>query len=340
MKGYKVFNPDWTCRGFHFEVGQTYEEDVNPAVCNRGFHFCEKAADCFKFYSFDPNNKVAEVLAMGEISTDGVKSCTNKIRIVREITWEELLTIVNTGKGCSGFCNSGDCNSGFCNSGNRNSGNRNSGDCNSGNRNSGNRNSGDWNSGDCNSGDWNSGNRNSGFCNSGDWNSGNRNSGFCNSGDCNSGFCNSGNRNSGNRNSGDCNSGDWNSGDCNSGDWNLSSHSSGCFGTENQPVMFFDKPSAMTFDQWRRSEACRLLNQIDFRPTEWIGEDYMSEDEKKAHPEYKTTGGYLKERNTSDCCRVWWDSLDSYQKQVIQCIPNFDPEKFYKITGIKVGENG
>ena len=38
--------------------------------------------------------------------------------------------MVNTGKGCTGLCNSGDWNSG----------NRNSGDCNSGNRNSG-----DWN---------------------------------------------------------------------------------------------------------------------------------------------------------------------------------------------------
>lgn len=160
VKGYKVFNSDWTCRGFKYTVGETFEEEVKLSVCNRGFHFCEKAADCFNYYSFNPENKVAEVLALGDIETKGDKSCTNKIQIVREIPWVELLEIVNTGKGCSGYCNSGDFNSG-----NKNSGNKNSGDFNSGNFNSGNFNSGNNNKGNCNTGDYNSGN-----WNSGDWN--------------------------------------------------------------------------------------------------------------------------------------------------------------------------
>ena len=157
MKGFKVFNSDWTCRGFQFEVGKTFTEDVTPVCCDRGFHFCTKAADCFRYYSFDPDNKVAEVEALGDIDTnnDDSKCSTNKIHIIREITWQEVLDLVNLGKACTGNRNSGDCNSG----------NRNSGDCNSGDCNSGDRNSGDCNSGDCNSGDCNSGNRNSG-----DWN--------------------------------------------------------------------------------------------------------------------------------------------------------------------------
>ena len=121
VKGFKVFNPDWTCnpngKPFQYAVGGTYEEDVIPMVCDRGFHFCEKAADCFNYYQFNPENKVAEVLALGEVDTDGTKSCTNKIQIVREIPWAELLEIVNTGKGCTGLCNSGDWNSGNRNSG-------------------------------------------------------------------------------------------------------------------------------------------------------------------------------------------------------------------------------
>lgn len=172
VKGYKVFNSDWTCRGFKYAVGETFEEEIKPSVCHRGFHFCEKAADCFNYYHFDPANKVAEVLALGDIVTEGDKSCTNKIQIVREIPWTELLKIVNTGKSCSGYCNTGDYNSGNFNSGDFNSGDKNSGNWNSGNLNSGDDNSGNCNTGVKNSGDFNSGNFNSGNNNSGNWNSG------------------------------------------------------------------------------------------------------------------------------------------------------------------------
>ena len=176
VKGYKVFNSDWTCRGKQYTCPGKFEEDVTPSVCNEGMHFCKRASDCFNYYLFDQNNKVAEVIAYGEVSEEGDKCATNKLEVVREIPWAELLEIVNMGKGCTGLRNSGD---------------RNSGDRNSGNWNSGDRNSGNWNSGDCNSGDWNSGNCNSGNCNSGDCNSGDWNSGNCNSGDWNKcGFSN------------------------------------------------------------------------------------------------------------------------------------------------------
>ena len=147
MKGYKVFNPDWTCRGFKYEVGQTYKHDGDIGVCKSGFHFCRVAADCFGYYNFDPNNKVAEVEAVGLVESDETKSVTNEMKIIREIPWNELLTIVNTGKGCTGMMNTGNWNTG-----NRNTGNRNTGDWNTGNRNTGNRNTGNWNTGNWNTG--------------------------------------------------------------------------------------------------------------------------------------------------------------------------------------------
>ena len=55
MKGYKVFNSDWTCRGFQYEVGKTYEIKNKPIICKCGFHFCTDLKNCFLFYSFNPN---------------------------------------------------------------------------------------------------------------------------------------------------------------------------------------------------------------------------------------------------------------------------------------------
>ena len=114
MEGYKVFEPDWTCRGFQYEVGKIFEEDVTPSCCNRGFHFCKELKDCFNYYPFNPDNKVAKVIALGEIDeeSDDSKCCTNKIQIVEEISWEDVLRMVNLGKGNAGLWNSGNRNSG------------------------------------------------------------------------------------------------------------------------------------------------------------------------------------------------------------------------------------
>ena len=311
VKGYKVFNPDWTCRGKQYSCPGNFEEDVTLSVCNSGMHFCKKASDCFNYYQFDPNNHVAEVVARGNVVEDGDKCATDKLEIIREIPWAELLEIVNTGKWCTGYGNSGDYNSG------------------------------NWNSGDYNSGNWNSGNRNSGDCNSGYWNSGNRNSGDCNSGYWNSGDCNSGNRNSGDWNSGDWNSGDWNSGDHNSGnrnsgDWNKTDFSNGCFNTVEPKIYLFNKPSSWTYRNWLGSEARYLMKQIQGDILEWVRLRNMTDDEKTAHPESETTGGYLKKLNNSESAAIWWRSLDQRQKNIIMSIPNFDKAIFKEITGIDV----
>ena len=276
VKGYKVFNPDWTCRGKQYSCPGNFEEDVTLSVCNSGMHFCKKASDCFNYYQFDPNNHVAEVVARGNVVEDGDKCATDKLEIIREIPWAELLEIVNTGKWCTGYGNSGDYNSGDYNSGNRNSG--------------------DWNSGNWNSGDCNSGNRNSGNWNSGDHNSGNRNS----------------------------------------GDWNKTDFSNGCFNTVEPKIYLFNKPSSWTYRNWLGSEARYLMKQIQGDILEWVRLRNMTDDEKTAHPESETTGGYLKKLNNSESAAIWWRSLDQRQKNIIMSIPNFDKAIFKEITGIDV----
>ena len=135
-------------------------------------------------------------------------------------------------------------------------------------------------------------------------------------------------------NTGDLNTGNWNTGDRNTGDWNSASFSNGVFCTEEPEILIFNKPSGMTFRQWRDSTACHLLNQIQFMPNVWVWDGYMTVEEKEAHPEYKTTGGFLKVLDTSDCCVRWWKNLDEYQRRIIRSIPNFDAAIFKQITGI------
>ena len=114
MKGYKVFNPDWTCKGFKYEVGKKYHCDGKISCCKNGFHFCTKLADCFNYYKFNSNNKVAEIEASGDIDSkeDDTKHCASDIEIIREITWHEVLDMINEGKDNTGMCNTGDCNTG------------------------------------------------------------------------------------------------------------------------------------------------------------------------------------------------------------------------------------
>ena len=325
VKGYKVFNHDWTCspngNTKQYTCPGKFEEDITPVRCGHGMHFCRKASDCFNYYSFNPENKVAEVVAYGDIAEEGNKCCTNKLEIVREIPWCELLTIVNTGKGCTGLENTGDCNTGNRNTGNCNTGDWNTGDWNTGNRNTGNRNTGNRNTGECNTGNRNTGNCNTGDWNTGDWNTGNRNTGNRNTGNRNTGDWNTGNRNTGNRNTGDC---------------NKSSCNTGCFNTEEQKIMLFNKPSNMTYNDWLISDARYLLNQIPKDVVEWVYEDDMTDEEKETYPTYKTTGGYLKVLDESECGQIWWDSLTDDKKKIIKSIPNFDAEIFEQCTGIKV----
>lgn len=152
VKGYKVFNPDWTCsNSFQYKVGETFTYDEEIKIHKSGFHFCKKLITCFDFYDFDNKNKIAEVEALGEIISDEYgRVVTNKIKIVREISFDEALELVNFGENNFGEGNVGDLNHGRYNIGYHNFGWRNIGSCNFGNNNSGYYNFGTDNSGNFN----------------------------------------------------------------------------------------------------------------------------------------------------------------------------------------------
>ena len=315
MKGYKVFNPDWTCKGFKYEVGKKYHCDGEISCCTNGFHFCTKLADCFNYYELNSNNKVAEIEASGDIDSkeDDTKHCASDIEIIREITWHEVLDMINEGNDNTGMCNTG-----YRNTGNRNTGNWNTGDCNTGYCNTG-----DCNTGNCNTGDCNTGN-----CNTGDWNTGNCNTGNRNTGDCNTGDCNTGNWNTGNRNTGYRNT----------GDWNKTNNNTGCFMTEERTIEMFNKPSGMTYADWERSMARNILFHMPQNIVNivWTSAENMSDAEKEAHPEFETIGGYLHEEEIKADVQSWWDELSSHDKETVMSIPNFDADIFFECTGIRV----
>ena len=307
IKAYKAFNSDLTCKGFQYEVGKEYHHKGKLELCESGFHACERLVDCFSFYPFsETKTRVAEVLVWGKVKYEdvGVKLCASNIKVVRELTWNEVLFL---------------CNSGYGNSGYGNTGNRNSGDCNSGNWNSGNYNSGAYNTGDWNSGNLNNGNNNSGYRNSGSHNSGN-----WNSGDCNSGHWNSGN----------WNSGDWNSGNWNSGDWN-----SGHLNTPAQKYTFiFNKQVKKSV-----LESTEFPSFMFFVLTEWVPARDMSQVEKEQHPEYAITGGYLKRYDYKEAFRKSFEEakrLPDWPEQLkrLKSLPNFDAKIFEEISGIKEEE--
>ena len=268
IKGYKVFNPDWTCRGFQYEVGKTFKYGGNIEMCGKGFHFCRKASACFEYYSFDSRNKVAEVEAIGLVETSGDKSVTDEIKIVREIEWQELLTIVNEGENCTGLCNTGD---------------------------------------------YNTGNRNTGNCNTGDWNTGNYNTG-------------------------NCNTGNYNTGDCNTGDWNSANRSTGFFNSKKSPVYMFNKTINVPIECLLDEKGFEVLSW-NFENSWWIYSENMTDEEKAAHPEHETTGGYLKTVGFKEACKIMWDNLDDDDRAAVMALPNFDAEVFEEITGINIKED-
>ena len=187
-KGYKVTKPNGECRpdsskpGIIYEVGKTYEVQGKLIICENGIHFCQKVANCFAYYDFNPENKVFEIEAYGDlVSDDGnIKNAASKVKVIRQLTWGEMLDLANTGSGNTGINNAG-----YANAGNRNAGNRNAGYANAGNYNAGN-----YNAGNDNAGNRNAGYANAGYANAGNYNAGNRNAGYANAGNDNAGAFN------------------------------------------------------------------------------------------------------------------------------------------------------
>ena len=152
---------------------------------------------------------------------------------------------------------------------------------------------------------------------------------LCNTGKACTGLNNTGDYNTGNRNTGNRNTGDYNTGYGNTCDC-----SNGVFCTVEPTVNFFNKPSNMTLSEFIRSDARYVLDKYMYQ-TKWVYESDMSEDEKAKHPEYETTGGYLKAFTYKEAWQNAWSCMSSREKEIVKAMPNFDAVIFEEITGIK-----
>ena len=116
MKGYKAFLSDMTTKhgdNTVYEVGKTYTVEGEVRICENGYHFCKKCVDVYDYYS--KPCRICEVSVTGAVQTQGNKSVGRKLKILRELTADEISSLCNSGNWNSGNWNSGDRNSGYCN---------------------------------------------------------------------------------------------------------------------------------------------------------------------------------------------------------------------------------
>lgn len=109
---YKGFNNDFSCRGFHYEVGKEYHIDDEVELCVNGFHACQNPLDVFNYYSMTSLTRYALVELWGgvEFAADNEKLCATDIRIVKEMTIDEMVEIgmmSSLPKNDSNVCNKG-----------------------------------------------------------------------------------------------------------------------------------------------------------------------------------------------------------------------------------------
>ena len=66
VKGFKGTEKDMSCKGYRYELGKQFDldDDINPVLCEKGFHFCKNLENVFRYYSIGDGNRFFEVEAL------------------------------------------------------------------------------------------------------------------------------------------------------------------------------------------------------------------------------------------------------------------------------------
>ena len=188
---------------------------------------------------------------------------------------------------------------------------------------------GNGSTGDYSTGNYSTGNYSTGHRSTGDWSTGDRSTGSCSTGDWSTGH-----RSTGNCSTGDYSTGDRSTGNCSTGHWSTSYYSTGHFSTEDYSGFgCFDKPC--TSEEWNSAYKPSWLY---FDLTKWVPECDMTDEEKESNPTYDTTGGYLKVYDYKEAFQASYNEATREEQLKIKELPNFDTDKFYQISGIRIDE--
>jgi len=92
---YKGFKSDWTCRGFQYALGESYEHKGEVAACEGGFHACEDPLHVLRYYS-PAKSRYAVVEQSGALSRheEDSKVASSRINIKAEI---DLVGLIKAG---------------------------------------------------------------------------------------------------------------------------------------------------------------------------------------------------------------------------------------------------
>ena len=99
IKGYKIFDSDFTCRDMKYKVGETFKVNGEIVICKNGIHFCLSPFDCLDYYPFiDCNgnfNKFAQVEGYGKIdkntTNNRTKVAVSNLDVIKELTLKDFI---------------------------------------------------------------------------------------------------------------------------------------------------------------------------------------------------------------------------------------------------------
>ncbi len=90
----------------------------------------------------------------------------------------------------------------------------------------------------------------------------------------------------------------------------------------------------MTLSEWRNSQFADLF--CGYELNKWVCESDMTDEEKKAHPDFYVKGGYLKVFTPEEAWQNWFKTKTPEKIELLKQIPNWDAKKFEYITGLQI----